>query len=320
MPDCEERLDILNGTRKLCYMIDLRRLRTLRELADRGTIAATADALHLTPSAVSQQLAVLEREVGQPLLEPNGRTVRLTPAATAVLAHADTLFSEVERMDATLAALAGGAVGDVRIGAFSTAIRGLIVPVVATLRERSPGLRPVVRDREAPEIFDAIALGELDLGISMDHSRAPSRDDERFARFDLMRDVLDVALPAEHPLAGRDIELRDLADEAWIVPPDGWSCEDVIRVSCAAAGFTPRVAHRSHDWTAIMAMVGAGLGVAVVPRLAQDPPPQGVVIRRLMGEPAARHLFITCRRGGEDHPAIGAVIEAVQDVARSTTP
>ena len=301
-------------------MIDLRRLRALRELSDRGTIAATADALHLTPSAVSQQLAVLEREVGQPLLEPNGRTVRLTPAATAVLAHADALFSEVERMDATLAALAGGAVGDVRTGAFSTAIRGLVVPVVAMLRERSPGLRLVVRDLEAPEVFDAIALGDLDVGISMDHSSAPSRDDERFARFDLMRDILDVALPAEHPLVCREIELRDLADEDWIVPPDGWSCEDVIRVSCAAAGFSPRVAHRSHDWTAIMAMVGAGLGVAVVPRLAQDAPPEGVVIRRLEGEPAARHLFVTCRRGAEEHPAVGAVIDAIQDVARSSPP
>ena len=301
-------------------MIDLRRLRALRELADRGTIAATADALHLTPSAVSQQLAALERDVGQPLLEPNGRTVRLTPAATAVLAHADALFSEVERMDATLAALAGGAVGDVRVGAFSTAIRGLIVPAVALLHERTPGLRPVVRDLEAPEVFDAIALGDLDVGISMEHGRAPARDAERVARFDLMRDVLDVALPADHALAGDDLELHQLADEEWIVPPDGWSCEDVIRVSCSAAGFTPRVAHRSHDWTAIMAMVGAGLGVAVVPRLAQDPPPTGVVIRRLHGEPAARHLFITCRRGGEEHPAIGAVIAAVQDVARSTTP
>jgi DNA-binding transcriptional LysR family regulator len=301
-------------------MIDLRRLRALRELADRGTIAATADALHLTPSAVSQQLAALEREVGQPLLEPNGRSVRLTSAATAVLAHADALFSEVERMDATLAALAGGAVGAVRIGAFSTGIRGLVVPAVALLRERTPGLRPVVQDIEAPEVFDAIALGNLDLGVSMEHTRAPARDDERFARFDLMRDVLDVALPATHPLGGSDIELGDLADEEWILPPPGWSCEDVIRVSCGAAGFTPRVAHRSHDWTAIMAMVGAGLGVAVVPRLAQDPPPPGVVVHRLAGEPAARHLFVTCRRGGEEHPAIGPVIEAVQDVARSTTP
>ena len=296
-------------------MIDLRRLRALRELADRGTIAATADALHLTPSAVSQQLAALEREVGQPLLEPNGRTVRLTPAAGAVLAHADALFSEVERMDATLAALAGGAVGTVRIGAFATAIRGLVVPAVGILREAYPGLDLAIRDVESPEVFDAIALGEMDVGVSMEHSGAPGRDDERFARFELMRDVLDVALPVGHALAERDARLPDLAREPWIAPPEGWSCDDVIRVSCSAAGFTPDVAHRSGDWTAIMAMVAAGLGVAVVPRLAQDLPPPGVVIRPLRGEPAARHLFVTCRRGAEDHPAI-----VQRTPARSTTP
>ena len=306
-------------------MIDLRRLRTLRELADRGTLAATADALHLTASAVSQQLAALERDVGQPLLEPNGRGVRLTPAARAVLAHADTLFSEVERMDATLAALADGAIGEVRIGSFATGIRGLVVPAVRLLRDRVPGLRPAIHDVESPQIFDAIALGELDVGISMEHTGAPGREDERFARFDLMRDVLDVALPEGHPLADGPLALRDFAREPWVAPPAGWSCDDVIRVACAAEGFTPGVAHRSGDWTAIMSLVAAGLGVAVVPRLAQDAPPPGVAIRPLRGEPAARHLFVVCRRGAEDHPAIGAVVTALRDVAqparaRSTTP
>jgi DNA-binding transcriptional LysR family regulator len=306
-------------------MIDLRRLRTLRELADRGTLAATADALHLTPSAVSQQLAALEREVGQPLLEPNGRGVRLSPAARAILAHADALFSEVQRMDATLAGLADGTLGEVRVGAFATGIRGLVVPAVELLRERAPGLRLTIGDYESPEVFDAIALGELDVGLSMEHSGAPGRDDERFARRDLMRDVLDVALPDGHRLAGRALALADLAGEPWIAPPRGWSCDDVIRVSCSAAGFAPDVAHRSGDWTAIMAMVAAGLGVAVVPRLAQDSPPPRVVIQLLRGEPAARHLFVVCRSGAEDHPAVGAVIAALREVAqpafaRSTTP
>jgi DNA-binding transcriptional LysR family regulator len=306
-------------------MVDLRRLRALRELADRGTIAATADALHLTPSAVSQQLTVLEREVGQPLLEPNGRTVRLTPAATAVLVHADALFSEVERMDATLAALAGGSLGEVRVGAFATGIRGLVVPAVGLLRDRVPGLKLTIRDIESPQVFDAIALGELDIGLSMEHAGAPRHDDERFARHELMRDVLDLALPTGHALADREVELSDLAAEPWIVPPVGWSCEDVINVACSAAGFRPTVGHRSGDWTAIMAMVAAGLGIAVVPRLAQDAPPPGVVIRPLRGEPAARHLFVACRRGADEHPAVGATIQALREAAqparvRSTTP
>lgn len=299
-------------------MVELRRLRALRELADRGTIAAAADALHLTPSAVSQQLSALEAEVGQPLLVPNGRTVRLTPAAEAVLRHADALFSEIERMEATLAALAGGERARVRIGSFATAIRGLIVPALRILRDRCPGIELVVHDVESPEVFRLLARGELELAISMESDSAPRRDDERFTRVELMADLLDVALPRDHRLAGRrEVPLAALAREPFVAPPLGWSCDDVIRAGCAAAGFTPAVAHRSSEWTAVMALVGAGLGVACVPRLAQDEPPDQVAIRPMAGEPLCRHLFVASRRGAEQHPALAAVMEALRAVARS---
>jgi DNA-binding transcriptional LysR family regulator len=298
-------------------MIELRRLRALRELADRGTIAAAADALHLTPSAVSQQLAALEQEVGQALLTPNGRSVRLTPAAEAILAHADAVFSELERMDATLAALAAGERGTVRIGAFATGIRGLIVPAVRRLRERAPEIELRVQESEAPEVFNLLARGELDAAISMESDSAPRHDDERFVRVELMSDLLDVALPEDHPLSARSsVPLAALAGEPFVAPPRGWSCDDVIRVGCAAAGFAPAVAHRSADWTAVMAMVGAGLGVACVPRLAQDEPPPGVTLRPITGEPPCRHIFVACRRGSEEHPALRTVIQALQAVAQ----
>jgi DNA-binding transcriptional LysR family regulator len=297
-------------------MVDLRRLRALRELAGRGTIAATADALHLTPSAVSQQLAALEREVGQPLLEPNGRTVRLTPAAQAVLGHADAVFSELERMDATLAALSAGEQGRVRIGSFATGIRGLVVPAVLALRERAPDVEVVIEDAEAPLVFDLLARGALDLAISMECESAPAPDDPRFERLALMSDVLDVALPGDHPLAGSDVvRLADLAGEPFVAPPRGWSCDDVIRAGCAAAGFSPLVAHRSGDWTAVLSLVAAGLGVAAIPRLAQDAPPPGVVIRPVEGSAPCRHLFLAWRRGAGRHPALRVVTEALQAVA-----
>jgi DNA-binding transcriptional LysR family regulator len=219
-------------------------------------------------------------------------------------------------MDATLAELAGGERGRVRIGAFSTAIRGLIVPAVGLLRDRAPAVELVVQDLESPEVFDQLARGELDLAISMESDSAPRHDDERFTRTPLMRDLLDVALPEDHPLATEaEVPLAALASEPFVAPPRGWSCEDVIRVGCAAAGFSPVVAHRSADWTAVMALVGAGLGVACVPRLAQDEPPPGVTIRPIVGDPPCRHLFIACRRGAEAHPALRAVVQAVQDVA-----
>jgi DNA-binding transcriptional LysR family regulator len=298
-------------------MIELRRVRALRELADRGTIAAAAEALHLTPSAVSQQLAALEQELGQTLLTPIGRTVRLTPAAEAILAHADAIFSELERMDATLAALAGGERGIVRIGSFATGIRGLIVPAVRSLRDRAPEIELRVEESEAPELFHRLARGELDAAISMESDDAPRHDDERFVRTELMADPLDLALPHDHPLAAESsVPLAALACEPFIAPPHGWSCDDVIRVSCAAAGFAPAVVHRAADWTVIMAMIAEGMGVACVPRLALDEPPPGVILRPIAGAAPCRHLFVACRRGSETHPALGTVIDALATAAR----
>jgi DNA-binding transcriptional LysR family regulator len=297
-------------------MVDLRRLRALRELAGRGTIAATAEALHLTPSAVSQQLAALERDVGQPLLEPNGRSVRLTPAAEAVLGHADAVFSELERMDATLAALAGGERGRVRIGSFATGIRGLVVPAVMRLRERAPAVEVVIEDAEAPVVFDLLARADIDLALSMECESAPAVDDPRFERVALMSDVLDVALPAGHRLVDADVvAMTDLAGEPFVAPPRGWSCDDVIRAGCAAAGFSPSVAHRSADWTAVLALVGADLGVAAIPRLAQDAPPAGVRIRPIAGPAPCRHLFLAYRRGSGRHPALRVVTDTLREVA-----
>src|SRR4051812_28541634 len=148
-------------------MIDLRRLRALRELADRGTIAAAADALHLTPSAVSQQLAALEREVGQTLIEPHGRRVRLTPAAAVLLDHAGAVFAQLERMRADLDAHARGEQGEVRVGAFPTAIIDLVAPAATALSERAPGVRLTVTEAEAPGVYDLLLRGDVDVALGM---------------------------------------------------------------------------------------------------------------------------------------------------------
>jgi DNA-binding transcriptional LysR family regulator len=204
----------------------------------------------------------------------------------------------------------------VAIGSFATGIRGLVVPAIARLRERAPKIELAVQDLEAPEVFYALARGELDIAISMESDNAPPHDDQRFTRIELMSDVLDAALPAAHPLAtASEVPLAALAGEPFIAPPLGWSCDDVIRVGCAAAGFAPTVAHRSGDWMAVMALVGAGLGVACVPRLAQDDPPAGVAVRPIAGQAPCRHLFLACRRGAEAHPVLRAVLDALREVA-----
>jgi DNA-binding transcriptional LysR family regulator len=294
-------------------MFDLRRLRALRELADRGTIAAAADALRLTPSAVSQQLAALEREVGQPLVEPDGRSVRLTPAATVLLGHADAVFAQMEQARADLDAHKAGEAGELRIGAFATAISGLVVPAVSDLRRRAPGVTVRIDESEAPEVFLRLARRELDVAISMETPYAPQGDDPRFSRVALHRDALDAALPVDHPRAGAAaLALEELADEPWVAPPVGWSCEGVVLTGCQAAGFVPRIEHRSSDWGAVLAMVGAGLGVTLVPRLAQAVPPPGVRVLPLAGEPPCRHIFAACRRGAEEAPPMRALLAALQ--------
>jgi DNA-binding transcriptional LysR family regulator len=310
---------LLRITRKLCCMVDVRRLRALRALADHGTLAAAADALHLTPSAVSQQLAALEREAGHRLLEPAGRSVRLTPAAAVLLRHADAVFAQLERLDSELAAQAAGAVGEVRIGAFPSAIAGVVAPAAARLRDGAPGVRLAVSEAETDESILRLGRRDVDVVVAMECSAAPQPGDPRFHREPLLEDVMDAALPPGHRLAGAaQVRLAELARESFVAPPVGWSCDEVLNAGCHAAGFTPRVAHRSGDWQAVLALVAAGLGVALVPRLAQQRPHDGVVLRPLAGEPPRRHVFAACRSGAEAAPAVRALLDALRAVADET--
>jgi molybdate transport repressor ModE-like protein len=293
-------------------MIDARRLRVLREVSEQGTLAAAADALHLTPSAVSQQLAALEREVGQPVIERNGRGVRLTGAAEVLVEHANVVLAQLEAAAADVAAYSEGVVGTVRIAGFATALAELVAPAAAALRLSHPRLQLTIAEQEAPDCFRALARGDVDIALSMASRLAPSSDDPRFHIRALRADALDAVLPAEHPLAARaEVELAELAGEPFVGPPDGTSCHDVTVSGCAAAGFTPAFEHRSLDFYTTMALVAAGLGVALVPRLAQAAVPAGAVVRPLRAPAPARHVFAATRAGAERRPTVAAVIDAL---------
>jgi DNA-binding transcriptional LysR family regulator len=291
-------------------MIDARRLRVLREVAQQGTLAAAADALHLTPSAVSQQLAALEREVGQPVLERNGRGVRLTGAAELLVGHANLVLAQLEAAAADVAAYAEGVVGTVRLAGFATALGELVAPAAAALRETHPRLTLTVEESEAPGCFVALARGDIDIAISMASRQAP--EDPRFRRRALLTDTLDAVLPAGHALARRPrIALAELAGEDFVGPPDGTSCHDVTVTGCAAAGFAPAFRHRTLDFHTAMALAAAGLGVTLVPRLGQAAVPPGAVVRPLADPAPARHVFAATRAGGEGRPAVAAVLDAL---------
>ncbi|MGW6736955.1 LysR family transcriptional regulator [Streptomyces sp. NPDC055013] len=292
---------------------DIRKLQILRTLRERGTVTATAEALRMTPSAVSQQLTNLARQVGVPLLEAQGRRVRLTDAARLVLRHAEAVFEQLERADAELAAYVHGEVGEVRVGAFSTAVPALVVPAVRALRQTHPGVTVRVREAEAQEAYELLAGGEVDLALSL-AAQAPTVGDARFTRVTLLADPLDVALPPGHRLAqAEQVRLADLAAEEWIFGGSGpWS--DITRGACEAAGFSPRQGHSAAGWTAILAMVEAGMGVALVPRMAAVAR-DGVVMRVLGEQRPVRHVVAAVRRGSEAGAAVGRVLSALEAAA-----
>ena len=292
--------------------IDLRRLRLLRELRDRGTVTAVATAAHLTSSAVSQHLAQLARDVGTPLLEPHGRRVRLTPAAELLLRHADAVFDTLERAQTEIDAYVSGAAATVRVDCFSTAIGPLAVPAVRHLAATRPGLTVQLHEADTEIALDRLLRDDTDLVVGLDGEVRV--DDPRFGRRALMVDPMDVALPAGHPLTGRPIRLTDLAGEDWILPPAGL-CREIALRECAVAGFTPAAAHTADSYDAVLALVRAGLGIALVPRMRVPRPEPGMVVVALAAEQPRRHVALYARRAGDRAGHVRAVADALAEAA-----
>jgi DNA-binding transcriptional LysR family regulator len=287
--------------------IDVRRLRLLRELRDRETVTAVAAALHMTSSAVSQQLALLAKDVGATLLEPHGRRVRLTPAARLLLRHADLLFDQLELAQTEIDAYVAGAAATVRVDCFATAIPALAVPAVRRLAATEPRLTVRVFENDTDVALDRLVRDETDLVVGLDGEVRV--DDARFSRTPLLVDPLDVVLPAGHPKADAPIRLAHLADDDWILPPYG-ICREIALRECAVAGFTPREAHTADSYSSVFALVRVGLGVALVPRMCGAESEAGLVVRVLQAEQPRRHVSLFARRAGDRVPHMRAVMEA----------
>ncbi|MEH3052796.1 MAG: LysR family transcriptional regulator [Patulibacter minatonensis] len=302
-------------------VLDLKRLRVLREVERRGTISAAADALHLTPSAVSQQLSGLARDLDVPLLERQGRGVRLTGQARVLLEHAAIVAGQLDRARADLERWTEGAAGTVRIGSLATGVAALVGPALSRLRERRPGLEIAVSEHEPPTVFELLDDDELDLVIAVDYRDAPGRSDARYLRRDLLSDRLDVVLPAGHRLATEaarrgGIRLEQLADEAWVSSEPSDSCAMITTALCAGAGFSPDVRHECHEWDSAAALVAAGAGVALIPELAQPLRQSAELFRcKVQGPPAARLLFVLARASAESSPPVMAVLDTIVEIA-----
>jgi DNA-binding transcriptional LysR family regulator len=298
-------------------MIDVRKLEILRELDRCGTIAATAAAVHLTPSAVSQQLASLSREAGTAMLEPDGRRVRLTEAAKLLLRHAHQIFTHLEHAESDLAAYRRGDAGTVRLGTFSSAIKALAVPVISDLATRTR-IRVELREVQPEDAFDALLARTVDVSLILASTDLlPGQDDRRVLSEHLLDDVMDVALPFDHPLADRvEIELADLADADWILANPGVPCWQLTREACERAGFRPRARHYADEFVGVVGLVAAGHGVALLPRLAQPEfVHEPIVLRPVQGVSPVRRIGAQIRAGTADQPHIAPVLDSLRGIA-----
>jgi DNA-binding transcriptional LysR family regulator len=298
------------------YTIDVGHLRTLRELRERGTVTATAAALHLTPSAVSQQVAALSRSVGAPLLIRHGRRVRLTPQAVILLEHADRVHAELEAARADLAAFEAGRAGTVSVGGFATAITGLVVPALELLTRERPGISLHVEETEPPGCFSRLDTGALDIAVAVDYASGPRRDDPRYFRTALRVDPLLAIVPGTSARAGQEsLGISDLAGEPWIAGAVGHPCFDITLAACTAAGVTPRIVHHVDSWDAAIALVACGAGVALIPALALGPQHTGIAVFALHPDAPARSIYAAARSGSQHAPHIAAVLGALAAVS-----
>lgn len=300
-------------------MLDVRRLRVLREVAHRGTVRAAAEALHLTGPAVSQQLAALERESATTLVERDGRSIRLTPAAHLLVAHADAVIAQLEAAEADLAAAEGRYGGELRVASFPSAL-AVLAPVLAELAAAMPQVRLTVTELEPEASLAALRVRELDLAVAHEYDRVPRRVDPAFHTTELRSEPLLVALPAEHPRAAGPLALADLAEEpGWVVPPGGLTCFEEVRRLCAAAGFDPHVRARTYTYESTLAFVAAG-AVALVPESALRAAPPGVVAVAPTDVAGRRRTFAAVRRGDAHRPSVALALERLRAAAIDAAP
>jgi DNA-binding transcriptional LysR family regulator len=295
-------------------MIDPRHLKTLRALADHGTVTAAASALHLTPSAVSQQLTSLAKSTGCTLLEPHGRRVLLTQPAKILLDHADAIMERYEHVTADLRGFRQGAVARLRLAAFSTSISGFVAATVAALGRDEYGWRVEIEEAESEESIALLLDRDVDLAVVMIAPNRPLLADRRIQLEPLLEDRYKAVVPADHPLAaaGSLTELAQLAGEPWVLSRTWTSCHEIVAGACAAAGFQPRADHYTTDFTASVSMVGAGLGVTVIPELGLPlRVPDSVRVLPIDQDPPRRRIAAAVRRGSSQPELLGALRESI---------
>jgi DNA-binding transcriptional LysR family regulator len=288
-------------------MLGIWRLQLLREVARRGTLKAAAQAMSVTPSAVSQQLRILEQEAGAKLLEPRGRLVRLTEAGEMLVHHADTITAAIAAAEADLAATRSEVVGTLSVAAFPTAARAIMPQVLATLGRSHPKLKLMLRDLESNESLLALQMDEIDVAVVDEYDEATRVRMPGIETVEILRDPLFIARSPDAEAPANGVALAELRDQPWIMDTEASTIFQVILRACRRAGFDPQVRSHCKDYSVILALVGAGLGVGVLPGLALY---DRVIRARVapLRPPLERSVLAAVRSERRPHPAVAALL------------
>ncbi len=294
-------------------MLDVRRMRVLREVALQGSFSAAAEALSFTQSAVSQQIAALEREAGTILVQRSARGVRLTEAGEALVRHADAVLARLAEAEAELEAIAGLRGGRLRMAAFESAGATLMPLAIADFRQQHPAVELSMTLGEPEQTEPQLKSGDVDVALGFG-SRLQKADDG-IERLFLVEDPMLLVLPREHPLAKkRNLRLADLADEAWIGGPQDCECNRLIYGACSQAGYDPRIAFETDDYAAVQGFVAAGVGVSLIAELGLTTIRDDIVVRDLGRETPVRRIYAATSAGYRT-PATMAMLEVLKGVA-----
>ena len=300
-------------------MLDVRRLRVLREVALRGSIAAAAESLRFTPSAVSQQLAKLEVEAGVPLLERSPRSVRLTPAGWRLVEHAELILEQLAQAEADLREL-DGSPPVLRIGANTTAAASIVPDALARFGAVQPDIEVMVTEADPLVSLARVRVRELELGIVFEYDHVPLPADPRIELETLLEEPMLIVLPASHAVARqRVVRLLDLADETWIRSTNRSSCNPFTERACRAAGFEPRIRFEFDDYTAMQNLVASGAGVAFAPELGLSRLNPGVAVRPIAFGPK-RRVHAAYRAGERGEHGLPDMLDALREAILAREP
>jgi DNA-binding transcriptional LysR family regulator len=298
-------------------MLHVGRLKVLTEVVGRGSFSAAAEALSYTQSAVSQAIARLEAETGTTLVVRDRQGIRPTAAGATLVEHAETIFAQIDAAETDLAAVLGVRIGRLRMASFPSAGATLMPLAIATFREAHPDVSLTLAEGEPEEIAPRLRAGEFDLALLFEFPGVRERPGAGLRSVGLLEDPMHVALPAAHPLADkRALTLADLRDEDWVQTSASSPCARHVVRSCLGAGFEPRVTFESDDYETVQGLVAAGVGVALIPRLALTRVRPEIVVRELAPRSPERKVVAATTAGPGVAPAARTMIRVLSDVAR----